>query len=643
MKIILGDCIEEMKKLEENSVDAVITDPPYGIGFMGKEWDNFNPMAIEKAVNKDPRFKVGIASMRKSSFAGQYDLSLNANQKFQLWFEQVSKECLRVLKPGGFLLSFGGTRTYHRMVCGIEDAGFEIRDTIMWLYGSGFPKSLNIGKQIDKMGAKDISWFGKWLRSWREENNITQREIAKLFPSKTGGLTGCVANWELGLNIPTPEQFTKICRTFDLPFESIEEAEREVVGKKQTNLTVMQKIGETNTSGEVDITIPATKEAKEWEGWGTALKPACEPIVVARKPLSEKNVALNVLKHGTGGINIDASRISLEGERQPSGSAKRVFKSNQYTDKKIYGDNKVTPEQGRFPANIILDEEAGKLLDEQSGDLSVGNYNKRPLREINNWMPKQKQIVEKSDFNDKGGASRFFYCAKASKSERMLEGYITVKLKKDKLLNKLWQEESTALVQLLKKVTSEWGITSFSIEESGENIMAQFHKDSLSTIRTIISKIIELKTLNLLQHLPIKDYIQIANLEMENGGKIVHFVKSGKLLQKSSGISQEKGGYAIIDVENAILELLLRIKESEGEQSYSNHPTHKPIKLMEYLIKLVSREGATILDPFLGSGTTGIAATKLNKKFIGIEKEEEYVKIAKARIKPFLEQTKLSH
>ncbi len=129
--IIWGDSILEMQTLEENSVDAIITDPPYGIGFMGKEWDNFKPSFIQEAMEKDKRPKTQIASTRISNAAGTYDLSLSGNTKFQLWWEQVAKECLRVLKPGGFLLSFGGTRTYHRMACGIEDAGFEIRDQIL--------------------------------------------------------------------------------------------------------------------------------------------------------------------------------------------------------------------------------------------------------------------------------------------------------------------------------------------------------------------------------------------------------------------------------------------------------------------------------------------------------------------------------
>jgi len=193
----------------------------------------------------------------------------------------------------------------------------------MWIYGSGFPKSADISKQIDKRvpksadiskqidkrGGKPVGWFGKWLRSWREENNITQKEIAELFPSKTGGLTGCVANWELGLNMPTAEQFTKIVRAFNLPFETIEEIEREVIGKTTTNLTVYNNIGGDNTSGEIDITAPATPEAKLWNGWHShGLKPAYEPIIMAVKP-NEGSYAENALKWGVAGLNIDESRI----------------------------------------------------------------------------------------------------------------------------------------------------------------------------------------------------------------------------------------------------------------------------------------------------------------------------------------------
>jgi len=241
MKLLLGDCLDKLKELDDNSIDSIVTDPPYGLSFMGKKWD--------------------------------YDVPS----------QEIFEECLRVLKPGGHLLSFAGSRTYHRMAVRIEDAGFEIRDQIMWIYGSGFPKSHNIGKAVDKIGGNNITWFGEWLKNWRTENNIPQSKIAKLFPSKTGGLTGCVSNWELGKNIPTIEEYNKIVETFNLPFKTLEELEREVIGKKNSGCFNNEEDRHTiGVSGTIEVDI--TKGSSPYEGWGTALKPAHEPIVMARKP-----------------------------------------------------------------------------------------------------------------------------------------------------------------------------------------------------------------------------------------------------------------------------------------------------------------------------------------------------------------------
>ena len=280
-----------------------------------------------------------------------------------------------------------------------------------------------------------------------------------------------------------------------------------------------------------------------YEGWGTALKPANEPIVVARKPLSEKNVALNVLKWGTDGINIDGCRIGYEDTKNPATNPlyrdmngyRKPSDNGQRTGEVIKFTNSLAPPnpQGRFPANIILDEEAGRMLDEQSGISESKPMYSLPISTENSnegWKrPSHKNHIPKLfEYNDKAGASRFFYCAKASKSER--------------------------------------------------------------------------------------------NLGCED-----------------LEIKQTTGGGGMNNTEDDVCGKYGSIKAP----AHNNHPTVKPIKLMEYLIKLVSPEGATILDPFMGSGTTAVACVKLNRKFIGIEKEEEYVKIAQARIKPFLEQQTL--
>jgi hypothetical protein len=375
VKLMLGNNIDKLKELPDNFVDSIVTDPPYGISFMNKKWD--------------------------------YDVP-----SVEFW-----KEVYRVLKPGGHILSFGGTRTYHRMVVNIEDAGFEIRDQIMWVYGSGFPKSLNIGKEVDKRGGKTIGWFGEWLVKWRKDNNIPQSKIAELFPSKTGGLTGCVSNWELGNNLPTNEQFNLICKTFNLPFNSLEEVEREFIGTKTSGIgKAFTKDGWGSGKDEVEI----TKGNSQYEGWGTGLKPANEPIVLARKPIEEKTITENVLRFGTGGINIDGCRIGndlIPSPQHNTSNFKSVRTSGEYEN--TYNGN-IIENNGRFPANFIIDEDASKILDEQSGE---GKSTKRLNNQDYNKKSDNINIGggnKNCEYNDTGGASRFFYVPKVGKKERNL-------------------------------------------------------------------------------------------------------------------------------------------------------------------------------------------------------------------------------
>ena len=243
LRILAGDCVEQMRELADESIDAVITDPPYGINFMGKAWDG--AAIAEAAVSGVDHLTTTERSV--SMHAGRYDLTVTANRRFQGWCEAWATEAFRVLKPGGHLLAFGGTRTYHRLTAGIEDAGFEIRDCLAWLFGSGFPKSLDVSKAIDKAAGAEREVVG---------------QVAKL--------------------------------------ESY--GPNEVYGSGPDH------------GGVMDITAPATPEVAAWEGWGTALKPAHEPIVLARKPLAG-TVAGNVLAHGTGALNIDGCRT--EGRRRP--------------------------------------------------------------------------------------------------------------------------------------------------------------------------------------------------------------------------------------------------------------------------------------------------------------------------------------
>jgi len=419
-QLINGDCIEEMKKMPENSVDSIITDPPYELGFMGKSWDN-----------------TGIANDVK------------------MW-----QEALRILKPGGYLLSFGGTRTYHRMACAIEDAGFEIRDMVEYLYGSGFPKSLNIGKAVDKLQGNE-----------RKEIEMTFPDGSK--PRKTAG------HFAVGENIPRNTKYTK--------------------------------------------------GNSPYEGYGTALKPATELICMARKPLSEKTVAKNVLKWGTGGINIDGCRVESSGDHKRPFVERKTKDSGEWEDKSgICKPFQPSNKEGRFPANLILDEEAGKMLDEQSGVSKDGVAIRRHGNKAKGTFPvKIKSGSVDVGYGGKGGASRFFYCAKASKGERNAgcEGFY-------------WLDGKPTTRDIWTQLTEE----------------NEANKDNPTFKR--------------------------------------HNVARGNI-----------------------------------------HPTVKPLSLMRYLCTLTKTpNGGIVLDPFMGSGTTGIACINTGRDFIGIEQDKEYCKIARARL-----------
>lgn len=280
VQLFHGDCREVMKNLPDNSVHSIVTDPPYELtsgcstGFMGHKWDG-SGVAFQPAM----------------------------------W-----AEAMRVLKPGGYLLAAGGTRTWHRLACAIEDAGFEIRDSIAWMYGNGFPKSLDVSKAIDR---------------------------------------------EAG-------------------------AERQI----------------------------ATPAAQQWAGYGTALKPAHEPMVLARKPLCERTVAANVLRHGTGALNIDATRIGTESTQRTNG-AEMGYHGGNLAD--VYSTGSAA---GRWPANVVLSEDQAEELDRQSGDRKDGVAVRHRGVKAGMYGPAKAVGTEDLGYGG-GGASRFFYVPKADSNERL--------------------------------------------------------------------------------------------------------------------------------------------------------------------------------------------------------------------------------
>ena len=422
MRLHNGDCLNVLKMMIEDEVfvDSIVTDPPYELGFMGRSWDS-----------------TGIAFQKET------------------W-----ELCFKILKPGGHLLAFSGSRTYHRMAVAIEDAGFEIRDQVMWLYGSGFPKSMNVGKALDKkLGNERI---------------------------KTG-----------------------------------EKKTHSNKGIKQSEQRTAIGAGAFGQEVEEDVTVGTT----EWEGWGTALKPAHEPLVLARKPLSEKSVVDNVLKHRTGGINIDECRVEGNDAKYPDTNPDfrdqgRQSKENMGIDKLSFGQTenvkrKKVVRKSRDENGVWTNDNSG-MKAEGSEYADADPRGRFPSNVMHDGSDSIKEL-----FEDK---SKYFYCAKTSKAER------------NQGLNNL----------PTKKASSMPG---------------RRNPDDM------------------------KDY------------KIDNDV-TGRFVTEKKNI----------------------------------HPTVKPIKLMKYLCRLITPKGGTVLDPFMGSGSTGMAAKEENFDFVGIEKEEEYFNIASARI-----------
>jgi len=333
-RLVHGDCLIEMAKLEASSVDAICCDPPYGIGFMGKEWDSPGSF-VERPAATANRFDHVGGNHNPADSKDTQRTRLSEGRKYGAWCETWAAEALRVAKPGAHLVAFGGTRTFHRLTCAIEDAGWEIRDCLMWLYGSGFPKSLDVSKALDKAAG-----------ATRER-----------------------------------------------------------------------------------IRGPITAEAARWQGWGTALKPAWEPIVLARKPLAG-TVAANVAAHGTGALNIDGCRIGLADDVPSVRAIRKTDYPQNYTgDGPGWGRSRGgqagdvvdwRPTLGRWPANVVLDQEAAAMLDAQTGELTSGKMLAGTQRSqgggYHGHFPSEATANDTP--GDSGGASRFFYCAKASRAER---------------------------------------------------------------------------------------------------------------------------------------------------------------------------------------------------------------------------------
>jgi site-specific DNA-methyltransferase (adenine-specific) len=425
--VLHGDCREQLRALADASVDGVVCDPPYELGFMGKAWDS-----------------TGIA----------YDPA-------------VWQECYRVLKPGGHLIAFGGSRTYHRLACAVEDAGFQIRDQVLWLYGSGFPKSLDVSKAIDKAAGAE-----------REVVGLSQKQRTS-----------------------TPGAYNF--------------GGRDIVN------------GSSRMGEAFALTAPATDAARQWAGWGTALKPAHEPAVLARKPLIG-TVAENALAHGTGGINVDGCRVGTETittrGHKPADSFAGGCPADATGSHKWNGNDGHT-KTGRWPANLIHDgSEAVVGVFPDTGKSTGGRTVKRSGGG-NVGSGKSSEVEWSSDdpgYGDSGSAARFFYCAKASRADR------------------------------------DYGLTDDTPEVSAA----------------------------------------------ERVGRV----------EGSAGMNSPRAGAG---------------RTAAGR---NHHPTVKPIALMRHLVRLVTPPGGLVLDPFTGSGSTGVAAILEGFRFVGCEMQADYHAMACRRI-----------
>jgi DNA modification methylase len=396
-----AECVEAMASMPEASVDAIVTDPPYDLISVSRNGSG---------RSNEPENPYGRHGSHGGGFMGLKWDSTGVAFKVETW-----AAALRVLKPGGHVLAFGGTRTFHRLTSALEDAGFEIRDCLMWLYGSGFPKSLDVSKAIDK----------------------------------AAGVQG------------------------------------EVIGTERVDVGMQgghMHSGREHRVVEREVRAPASDDARRWQGWGTALKPAWEPIVLARKPLGEANVAANVLRHGTGAINVDGARIN-PGELVPGGGNGQAHNGGRFGAHETAGERPIVQPHnlGRWPANVVLDEDAARQLDEQSGESESRVGGPREGKAGNGW----RMTHSGAEYSDRGGASRFFYTAKADREDRDGSKHPTVKPTDlmAYLVRLITPPGGTVLDPFMGSGSTIWAVREYGFRAIGIDREAQYVDDAARRLR----------------------------------------------------------------------------------------------------------------------------------------------------------------
>jgi len=598
--LLKGDCVEVMKAIKSNSIDTIITDPPYGLEFMGKKWDKLrNTWQAEKGRYHND-----------TTFIAKGDrIRYQAGLEMQLWHTQWLTEAYRVMKPGASMLVMGGTRTFHRLMVAIEDTGFIIKDTLMWLYGSGFPKAQDLGKMIDKRGKKHrfphiLLKFQKSLNTQRIKKGLTLNKINKLFGVPPN--SGCAAHKFCDKSqpqFPTMEQMKILADILDLNdmieiygenrklWKVYDEIEREIIGFKKAGLGTGNTYAFTEDNikaqKELDVTAPSTDLAKHWDGFKVGgIKPAYEPIVWAVKP-PEGSYIDNVLKWGVGAVNVDECRVVYQNNSDRELAHQNALGpiERYKTHKQIYGGGRKSAgfqdthsPKGRFPANVILSHhpecmQVGmKRAKTESGGKGI---NKHAI-----WGTSTRKV---ETFNEG-------------------DGYETVES---------WDCHPDCPIRLLD-------------EQSG-------------LLHAPANKLIKKHIANNLVNLGGGNIGITAQYQDSGGASRFFYCAKASRSERNRGLEGMKekqttgGGGGIGNYLNDVNSASGKYG-SEKAPAKNNHPTVKPIALFEWLIKLVTREGQVVLDPFIGSGTTAIAAHKTGRKYIGIEKESEYLEIAKKRI-----------
>lgn len=532
-----GDCLEVMRTLEDCSVDAIVTDPPAGISFMGKKWDGDH----------------------------------GGRDQWIARFAEIARECLRVVKPGGHALVWALPRTSHWTATAWEDGGWEVRDRVLHLFGSGFPKSLDVSKALDREAGAEHAVVG-----------FSQ------------GRSGSIHGGGQSVGLPDP------------------------------------------------VTAPATAAAIQWAGWGTALKPAAEDWWLLRKPLGGRTVAANVREFGTGAINVDGCRVGTEGEVLTMGSGisstkdgwDRPWKSDPKMRAAREERSRMTEEKantmGRWPANVVHDGSPEVLagFPDAGGGFGVrGSCSSEHLKG-------KKATYETVGYGDSGSAARFFYCAKASRADREagLDSQRIVVV-----TCPAWEIEghkATLRVDTAQSPPRVIAVSGASNNDAtvwntflfGNATTAPFLTDTKSTISTGTNLTTGLTTCNWFRRLFTSASTPVANGEMGSGGSLAG---SAERSTRSITITSE-WTVSALGVERATSPTPFTISAPAG--SLASHPTVKATELMRWLVRLVTPPHGLVLDPFTGSGSTGRAAVLEGMRFVGIEREAEYVAIAKARI-----------